>query len=229
MPVYRIQHDDPFPDTGLAEPDGLLAVGADVSVERLLRAYPLGIFPWYNEGQPPLWWAPHDRCVLFPELMHCSKSLRRVIRQGKYEVRFDTAFDQVVQGCGHVGNGRENGTWLNQELRASVSQLHEMGIAHSVESWYEGELVGGLYGISLGTMFFGESMFAARPDASKVALYHLCQFMKVRNIDLIDCLIPNDHLMRLGAQILPRDEFYPMLEENVNKTTITGSWNTVSE
>lgn len=229
MPVYRLQHGDPFPTTSHAEPDGLLAVGADVSVDRLLMAYPLGIFPWYNEGQPPLWWAPHDRCVLFPELMHCSKSLRRVIRQSKYEVRFDTAFDQVVQACAHVGSGRKEGTWLNQELRASVSQLHEMGIAHSIESWFEGELVGGLYGISLGTMFFGESMFAARPDASKVALYHLCQFMIEKNMDLIDCQIPNDHLLSLGAQILPREEFYPMLEENVKKSSHIGRWSAVSE
>jgi len=224
MPVFQISASSPFPETHLAEPDGLLAYGADVSVERLLMAYPQGIFPWYNEGQPPLWWAPHERCVLFPEMIHCSKSLRRVIRQGKYEVRMDTAFNRVVQACGHVGTSRDNGTWLNQELKSSLSELHDLGLAHSVETWHEGELVGGLYGISIGSMFFGESMFAAKSDASKVALYHLCQYMIAQNMDLIDCQIPNDHLLSLGAQILPRDEFYPILEESVNKNTHSGPW-----
>ncbi len=224
MPVYHILDGDPFPATRLAEPDGLLAYGADVSPERLLKAYPLGIFPWYNEGQPPLWWAPHERCVLFPELMHCSKSLKRVIRQNKYEIRMDTAFDQVVQACGHVGASRADGTWLNQELKASFSELHAMGLAHSVEAWKGGELVGGLYGISIGAMFFGESMFASSPDASKVALFHLCQYMIDEGMDLIDCQIPNDHLISLGAQLLPRQEFYPQLEESVNKMTRLGPW-----
>ena len=224
MPVYHIRDEEPFPATRLAEPDGLLAYGADVSVERLLMAYPMGIFPWYNEGQPPLWWAPHDRCVLYPELMHCSKSLKQVIRQKKYDVRMDTAFDQVVQACGYVGASREHGTWINPDLKASLSKLHELGWAHSVEAWMDGELVGGLYGVSIGAMFFGESMFASSPDASKVALYHLCQYMIAEGMELIDCQLPNDHLFSLGAQMMSRDEFYPQLEESVNKMSHKGSW-----
>jgi leucyl/phenylalanyl-tRNA--protein transferase len=224
MPLTFILSAEDFPDTCSAEPDGLLAYGGDVSPETLLKAYPKGIFPWYNEDQPVLWWAPHDRCVLFPEMMHVSKNLKRIIRNKKFKIRLDTSFDQVVQACGHVGRNRENGTWLNFKLKESLSKLHHDGLAHSVEAWKDGELVGGLYGISLGGMFFGESMFAKQADASKVCLYHLCQWMIEKKMDIIDCQIPNDHLLSLGAQVLPRDEFYPLLEESVQKNTIKGPW-----
>ncbi len=136
----------------------------------------------------------------------------------------DTAFNAVVQACGHVGSNRETGTWLNYDLKLSLSELHDSGLAHSVEAWRDGQLVGGLYGLSLGGMFFGESMFAAESDASKVCLYHLCRWMIAHDMDLIDCQIPNEHLMSLGAQILPRDEFYPLLEESVKKDTFDGPW-----
>lgn len=224
MPIFHLQGDFEFPDPIHAEPDGLLAFGGDLSPETLIKAYPHGIFPWYNENQPILWWAPHDRCVLFPEMMHSSKNLKRLIRQEKFEIRMDTAFDQVVQACGHVGANRETGTWINYDLKASLAVLHNKGIAHSVEAWKDEKLVGGLYGVNIGGMFFGESMFAAESNASKVCLYHLCQWMIAHELDLIDCQIPNDHLMSLGAQILPRDEFYPFLEESIQKKGLLGKW-----
>jgi len=224
MPVHYIEADQAFPDVSQSEPEGLLAFGGDVSPDRLLMAYPKGIFPWYNDGQPVLWWAPHDRCVLHPARMHVSKNMRRYIRQLKFRVKMDTAFNQVVQACGHIGSNRDGGTWLNDALKESLSELHERGIAHSIESWRGGKLVGGLYGVSLGGMFFGESMFASEPDASKVALYHLCQWMLANNMDLIDCQIPNDHLISLGAEMMPENEFYPFLAESVKKTTQKGPW-----
>jgi len=224
MPLFQINNLIPFPDTRQAMEDGLLAYGGVVTPERLLEAYPLGIFPWYNEEQPVLWWAPHDRCVIYPALMHCSKNLRRIIRQDKFELRIDFAFDQVVQACGHIGDNRSTGTWLNPELKSSLSILHEQGYAHSFESWRNGKLVGGLYGVSIGDMFFGESMFAAESDASKVALFHLCQWMIVEGMDVVDCQIPNDHLLSLGAQVMLRDEFYQLLAESVNKNTRKGLW-----
>lgn len=224
MELFDIQSNIPFPEVSSAREDGLLCYGGEVSVERLLQAYPLGIFPWYNAGQPPLWWSPHERCVLFPEFMHCSKNLRRIIRQERFELRVDSAFDQVVQACGHVGANRNTGTWLNQELRAAFSELHKMGLAHSFESWKNDRLVGGLYGLSLGNMFFGESMFAAESDASKVALYHLCEFMMTEEMDLIDCQIPNEHLFSLGAEMMDGEEFYPLLRESVKKKTRKGPW-----
>ena len=224
MPLTFLRPGDDFPDTSLAQKDGLLAFGGAVSVESLLQAYPRGIFPWYNEDQPILWWAPQERCVLFPELMYCSKNLRRIIRQGRFEIRMDTEFDRVVQACAHIGRNRESGTWINYELKKSLSELHEMGYAHSIEAWQENELVGGLYGVSMGGMFFGESMFAKASDASKVCLYHLSQWMIKHEMDLIDCQIPNDHLMSLGAQILPEGEFYEILKESVQKSTLKGPW-----
>ncbi|MDA0973980.1 MAG: leucyl/phenylalanyl-tRNA--protein transferase [Bacteroidetes bacterium] len=228
MPVQFLDKGDDFPDTRLAEPEGLLAYGGEINPERLLKAYPLGIFPWYNEGQPILWWAPHDRCVLIPDRMHCSKNLRSIIRQGRFEVRMDHAFDKVVQACGHVGSNRASGTWLNSDLKQSLSDLHDRGFAHSVEAWRNGKLVGGLYGVSLGGIFFGESMFAAESDASKVCLYHLCQLMIAQKMDVIDCQIPNDHLMSLGAEMMERSTFYPLLEVSTKKNTVLGPWKPVS-
>jgi leucyl/phenylalanyl-tRNA--protein transferase len=224
-PIHFIEGTQEFPDVRSAEPEGLLAYGSDISPKRLLAAYPLGIFPWYNEGQPVLWWAPHERCVLYPAKMHCSKNLRRIIRQGRFEIRMDTVFDNVVQSCGYVGKNRDEGTWLNQQLKSSLSVLHDQGIAHSIEAWRDGKLVGGLYGVSLGGMFFGESMFAAESEASKVCLYHLSQWMIAQGMDLIDCQIPNDHLMSLGAEMMTEEEFYPFLEQSVKKRTLNGIWN----
>ncbi|NNC82004.1 MAG: leucyl/phenylalanyl-tRNA--protein transferase [Flavobacteriales bacterium] len=224
MRIAYLSLDDDFPPVSQARADGLLAIGGDVSVEMLLKAYPMGIFPWYNEEQPVLWWAPHERCVLFPAMMHCGKNLRRTIRQKRFEIRMDTAFAQVVEGCARIGSNRQQGTWINPTLKESLCELHEMGLAHSVEAWMDDSLVGGLYGVSLGGMFFGESMFAQVSDASKVCLYHLCQWMIQHDMDLIDCQIPNDHLFRLGAQVLQPDEFYPFLEESVEKETLEGPW-----
>ncbi|NND95640.1 MAG: leucyl/phenylalanyl-tRNA--protein transferase [Flavobacteriales bacterium] len=227
MPLTFIRSYNDFPDTSLAEPDGLLAYGGSVSPEFLKKAYPQGIFPWYNEDQPVLWWAPQDRCVLYPEFMHVSKNLKRLIRNGRFEIKMDTAFNSVVQACAHVGQNRANGTWLNYTLKESLSLLHAEGLAHSVEAWKDDLLVGGLYGISIGGMFFGESMFAKESDASKICLFHLCQWMIANDMDIIDCQIPNDHLISLGAQILPADEFYPLLKESVEKKTIEGPWRPV--
>lgn len=201
-------HDAPFPDVehALREPDGLLAAGGDLSPRRLLNAYRHGIFPWYSAGQPILWWSPDPRSVLYPGELHVSRSLRKTLRKGEYEVRYDTAFDEVIRHCAEPrGDGR--GTWLTEEMAGAYCLLHRLGHAHSAETWYKGELVGGLYGVAIGGVFFGESMFARRPDASKVAFVHLVMRLKEAGYGLIDCQVASAHLARFGAVSIPRRRF----------------------
>jgi leucyl/phenylalanyl-tRNA--protein transferase len=201
--------DDPFPpvEEALREPDGLLAAGADLSPARLLDAYGRGIFPWFGEGDPLLWWSPDPRMVLFLREVHISRSLRRVLRSGQYTVTLDRAFGKVMAGCA-APREDEAGTWITVEMRQAYARLAALGHAHSVEVWAtDGTLAGGLYGVSIGRMFYGESMFSAQPDASKVALAGLAAQLERWAFELIDCQMSTSHLASLGAREISRDEF----------------------
>ncbi len=215
----------PFPPLAraLVEPNGLLAFGGDLSVPRLVDAYRQGIFPWYSEGQPILWWSPDPRMVLDPSRFAPSRSLRRRIVAGTFEIRVDTAFDAVVAGCAAPRPGA-GGTWIIPAMRRAYGALHRAGHAHSVEAWRDGELAGGLYGIALDRMFFGESMFARETDASKVALAQLCALCVRRGIALIDCQQETEHLASLGAAPIPRAAFAARLAELIHSTAPQHDW-----
>jgi leucyl/phenylalanyl-tRNA--protein transferase len=224
MPVFRLTEALIFPDPALAEPDGMLAVGGDLGPERLLLAYANGIFPWFSRGYPILWWSPDPRFVLFPDKFKVSKSLAQRIRSGKYEVRFDTAFAAVIGHCAGVKRSHEDGTWITPGMKKAYIRLHELGFAHSIETWEEDRLVGGLYGISLGKAFFGESMFHLRPDASKVATYALVKQMKAWGFHFIDSQLRTEHLASLGAEEIPRADYLLQLEEALKSETLRGKW-----
>ena len=211
MPVYRLSDQLLFPAPELAESSGLLAVGGDLSPRRLLLAYSLGIFPWFSDDGPPLWWSPDPRCVIFPEQIRISRSLAKCLRQGRFRVSCDEAFAAVVDGCAESRQGQP-GTWITDEMRQAYLRLHRLGYAHSLECWRGDELVGGLYGVVLGRCFFGESMFHRAPDASKVALATLARCLAKAGWPLIDCQLPNPHLLSLGAVEIPRAEFHQWLE-----------------
>lgn len=207
-----------FPDTHLAEsdPNGLLAIGGDLSTRRLVEAYRQGIFPWFSHGQPILWWSPAPRMVLFPDELHISRSLRKSMRSRGYEVSLDQAFDSTIRACAEPRD-QTTGTWLLPEMIRSYAALHEAGIAHSVEVWQEDQPVGGLYGIALGQIFFGESMYSRRIDASKVALVLLADIARRHPFVLIDCQVYTPHLASLGAREIDRDRFEGMLRERVDR------------
>ena len=196
----------PTPEQALREPNGLLAAGADLSPGRLLAAYRQGIFPWFNAGEPILWWSPDPRMVLRPDGFKLSRSLAKTLRSGRYAVSFDRAFTEVMQACAAPRDGQA-GTWIQPEIVAAYTALHRLGYAHSVESWRDGQLVGGLYGVAIGRMFYGESMFSRQADASKVALAHLCAGLTAAGFGLIDCQMKTAHLASLGADEIPRAEF----------------------
>lgn len=208
---------EPFPDPSLAEtePDGLLAVGGDLTAERIVQAYRQGIFPWYGDDQPILWWSPDPRMVLFPEELHVSRSLAKELRRERFQVTFDLAFDQVIQACAQPRKDGE-GTWLMPEMIVAYRQLHKLGIAHSVEAWQDGELVGGLYGNALGSVFFGESMFSRVANASKVAFVCLVRSLSRAGYSLVDCQVFTPHLQSLGAGLIPRSQFLSLLNDGVN-------------
>ncbi len=212
MPVYRLSQQLLFPSPELAEPGGLLAVGGDLSPRRLLLAYSLGIFPWFGDDEPLLWWSPDPRCVLYPSEVRISRSLAKVLRQERFRVSFNEAFGEVVAACA-ISRRRQPGTWITQEMRTAYGRLHRLGYAHSVECWWGDELVGGLYGVALGRCFFGESMFHRATDASKVALVALARRLVELGWPLIDCQLPNPHLSSLGAVEIPRREFLQRLRE----------------
>jgi len=228
-----LQRDDAFPpaDEALMEPNGLLAAGADLSVPRLLAAYRQGIFPWFNPGEPILWWSPDPRMVLYPHVFKCSRSLRRRLSRGDHEVRVDTAFTQVMQACAAPRPG-QRGTWISQAMLTAYAALHVAGHAHSFETWMPGEsgpeLVGGLYGVALGRVFFGESMFSRRSDASKIALAHLVAELAARGFELIDCQMSSPHLASLGAREIPRQVFSAMLTELTDRQMPTGPWRRIA-
>jgi leucyl/phenylalanyl-tRNA--protein transferase len=216
---------DAFPDVedALAEPDGLLAAGGDLSPERLLCAYGKGIFPWYDDGQPILWWCPDPRCILWPRELHTSRRLLRQMRNSTAELRFNNAFPEVVRAC--AGERRSlQGTWITDEMMSAYEQLHIDGWAHSIEIWEDGQLTGGLYGLCIGTVFFGESMFSQNPNTSKMALLGLARQMQSSGLDLIDCQVVSRHLISLGARLISRAEFTNRLKTTCHPPVRRDDW-----
>jgi len=211
VPVFRLTDRLAFPDPRLAAAEGLLAVGGDLSPQRLLLAYSLGIFPWYGRGEPLLWWSPDPRCVIPPDEVHVSRRLQRTLKDGRFQVTCNRAFDAVIAACADLRRQEPGGTWLVPEMQEAYRRLHRLGYAHSVEVWQEGELAGGMYGVALGRFFFGESMFHRVTDASKVALVTLCRYLAAQRFVLLDCQVPNPHLQRMGAQLLAREAFLEKL------------------
>ncbi|MDQ7949271.1 MAG: leucyl/phenylalanyl-tRNA--protein transferase [Pedobacter sp.] len=207
--VFRLLKDDVhFPDPGLAEPDGLLAIGGDLSTERLLMAYQNGIFPWFSEDDPILWYAPHERCVIFPDRIKVSKSMKKILREATFQVTINQDFPAVIRQCAQVPRNGQLGTWITPEMRSAYTRLHELGIAHSIEVWQNQLLVGGLYGVRINSVFCGESMFSIVSNASKIALIYLAE---QPDISMIDCQLPNDHLMSLGAEMITGSDFLSRL------------------
>ena len=221
-PLSRYSHS--FPDPRFAPREGLLAYGGDLHPDRILSAYRRGIFPWYSPGDPILWWSPDPRLVLYPEALKLSRSFRRVLRNHPYEVRFDTRFRKIIDLCGDIPRRGQEGSWLTQEMRDAYSELHDRGFAHSVEVFMEGELAGGLYGIAMGGVFFGESMVSLRPNASKIALKALSDVLREKGYDLIDCQVVTDHLVGLGATPISRERFLEELERSLQRGGEIGSW-----
>ncbi|MFH0895377.1 MAG: leucyl/phenylalanyl-tRNA--protein transferase [Bacteroidota bacterium] len=218
MPVYRLTKKfNGFPDPSEAVEDGLLAVGGDLTPEYLVNAYASGIFPWYNEHDPILWWSPDPRFVLLPEKFKVSKSLRTLVHSGKYEIVVDKNFETVIRKCATVKRPDEAGTWINENMIKAYCKLFDLGFAHSFETYCEGKLVGGLYCVALRHAIFGESMFHTKRDASKFALYYLVEFAKRNNIHFIDSQLKTDHLVRLGAEEIPRSDYLDLLEKALEK------------
>lgn len=220
-----LQAGDPFPplSRALREPNGLLAAGDDLSLPRLIQAYERGIFPWFSEGQPVLWWSPDPRMVLVPSELRIPRSLKKRLAKRDYEVRADTAFGEVIRACATPRPGQD-GTWITDDMVEAYTQLHRAGHAHSVETWIGGRLAGGLYGIALGRMYYGESMFTLEPDASKIALAHLVRQLARWNCGLIDCQMKTAHLARFGAREIPRAEFMRKLANLVNYPRHARNW-----
>jgi leucyl/phenylalanyl-tRNA--protein transferase len=216
----------PFPPiaAALAEPNGLLAAGGDLSPDRLLVAYRRGIFPWYSEGQPILWWSPDPRMVLYVDELRVTRSLAKRVRSGRFDVRIDSAFRQVIEACAEFPRPGQRGTWITPEIISAYCELNRRGYAHSVESWREGRLVGGLYGLALGRVFFGESMFTRESDASKVALVHLVAHLKRLGVPLVDCQQETAHLSALGARPIARERFAGHLAELIHSTGPPPGW-----
>lgn len=221
---YWLQQDDlsfPDPELALNEPNGLLAIGGDLSLERLRVAYSLGIFPWYESGQPILWWSPNPRMVLFPDELHVSKSLKKLISKNIYKVSFNLNFPGVILACANQRSKNRNGTWITDEMQQAYINLHNAGWAHSVEVWDDKKLVGGLYGIAMGKTFFGESMFSKQDNASKIAFVNLVKKLQDQNFKLIDCQVSNPHLARLGAREIKRESFLKHLKADLNLNSKT--------
>lgn len=213
-----------FPNPYYADEEGLLAYGGDLSSPRLLSAYKNGIFPWFTKGDPILWWSPNPRLLLYPDKFYLRKSFRRVLRSGKFSVRFDTHFSEVIHHCATVIRDEQEATWIVSEMEEAYTRLHHEGFAHSVEVYQEGKLVGGLYGVALGKAFFGESMFSLVPDASKVAFKALSDVLGSRGYDFIDCQMKTDHMIRLGAEVVKRECFLDELAIATEKSGDLGKW-----
>ncbi len=213
-----------FPDPNQADDDGLVAIGGNLSTEFLLAAYTQGLFPWFNEGNPILWWSPNPRMVLYPHKFKCSKSLKQILNKKMFTVKLDTHFDQVIRECATIRRTNQKGTWITKEMSDAYIGLHLEGFAHSFETYFEEKLVGGLYGLSLGKAFFGESMFYKLTNASKVALFYLCEYAKTNNFDFIDVQQSTTHMRSLGAEDIPREAFLDMLKNSLKHPTRKGKW-----
>ena len=225
MPVYSLHPDvASFPSAKLTEKHGILAVGGRVEPEWLLIAYRLGIFPWYNDDEPIMWWCPDPRSVVKPGQVKISKSMKPYFKKDIFYLKIDTAFEEVIESCRSITRKEQSGSWINDDIVHSFIELHKSGYAHSFESWQNGKLVGGLYGISLGKMFFGESMFSKVSNASKFAFISLSEILYANDFMLIDCQVPNDHLKSMGCTDMPRDEFLEYININLNHDTIKGDW-----
>lgn len=224
--MVALELETPFPplETALRAPNGLLAIGGDLSPQRLLDAYRRGIFPWFSGDEPILWWSPDPRMVLFPHELKISRSLIKRLKKNDYEVRFDTSFRAVMQSCAHAPRDGQLGTWIVDEMVTAYCRLHELGYAHSAETWIDDELVGGLYGVALGNMFFGESMFHRVTDASKIAFVHLVRHLAAQGFGMIDCQMKTAHLASFGAREIPRETFAERLNELVNAPDRPRKW-----
>ena len=218
MPIYRLSNDILFPDPSLAEEDGLLALEGDLSPERLILAYSNGIFPWFSEDEPILWWSPDPRFVVHPKDVRISHSMKKLLKKNTYRVSFDTCFRDVISNCSNIR--KETGTWITDEMIEAYCTLHSLGLAHSVETWYGDKLVGGLYGVSMGKCFFGESMFSTMDNASKVAFITLSKVLAEKNFVVIDCQVYTAHLESLGAVNIPREEFLAIIEKGISITPL---------
>ncbi|MEM6345473.1 MAG: leucyl/phenylalanyl-tRNA--protein transferase [Bacteroidota bacterium] len=227
MPVYALTEDIFFPPPQLANPEGILAVGGDLRPERLLLAYHMGIFPWYSEYEPIVWWSPDPRCVLETAQLKVSKSMRQILRRNQFQVSFDQAFGTVIQECRKIKRKGQHGTWITDEMEEAYCSLHDMGFAHSVEVWENEQLVGGLYGVSVGRCFFGESMFSRVSNASKTGFITLVKHLQKAGFNWIDCQIYNDHLGSLGASEISREAFLRRLADDIKQDTLQGNWETL--
>lgn len=224
MPVYRIPREHVFPDPRLADPSGLLGVGGDLHPTRVMLAYRMGIFPWFNEGDPILWHSPDPRVVLYPDELHIPRSLGKRIRQRRYEITMNRAFEQVIGACGATERPGQDGTWITRGMERTYRALHLANLAHSIEAWQDGELVGGLYGVAIGDVFAGESMFARAPDASKVAFVHFVRQFQRWGGRLIDCQVQTKHLKRFGARPISREAYLDALDEGRDRSLHSGPW-----
>ena len=224
MPVYLLSEDLIFPSPKLAAQEGLLAIGGDLSQKRLLLAYRMGIFPWYSKNEPIMWWSPDPRLILYPDHLKISKSLKKVINKGDFELSMDQDFEAVITACAESRTETNEGTWIVDEMIAAYCKLHESGLAHSVEAWMDGQLAGGLYGVSIGRCFFGESMFTRISNASKVAFVGLVKYLQSLHFDLIDCQVTTAHLLSFGAHEIPRSRFLDELAIALKAPTLKGRW-----
>ena len=224
MPVFQLSDKIIFPHPSLADETGLLAVGGDLSPERILTAYINGIFPWYNQDEPILWWSPNPRCVMFPEKFKTSKSLKLLIKKNVFEIKYDTNFAGVINACAAVHETLHTETWITKEMKNAYILLHNLGYAHSVETYCKNKLVGGLYGVSIGKVFYGESMFYKVSNASKVAFYFLVEKLKQMDFDIIDNQTTTEHLLKMGAEEIERDKFLSILKKSVYKESKAGKW-----
>lgn len=229
MPLFALSSEIRFPPPRLASREGLLAIGGDLSPERLLLAYRSGIFPWFSDDEPILWWSPDPRLVLYPSEFHLSRSLEKIIRRGDLRMTMDKAFEQVIRECSRVRCEMGEGTWIVPEMIDAYCELHRSGFAHSVEAWQGGHLAGGLYGISLGNCFFGESMFARVSNASKVALAALVAYLRAEAFGLIDCQVTTGHLQRMGAREIPRSLYLEELKVHLQASNREGKWQLPAE
>jgi len=224
MPLFRLSERIEFPPAWLARSDGLLCIGGDLTPQRLILAYQNGIFPWFSHNEPILWWSPDPRLVLAPSRIKISRSLKKKIKKQPFTIRLNYAFEQTIVACAQPRQSRDEGTWLVDGMIEAYTGLHKMGYAHSVEAWEGDRLVGGLYGVSLGKSFFGESMFSRKPDASKISLVALAEHLRIHQFDMIDCQVTTDHLLRMGASEMSRDNFLDTLNRSVAATVPGNIW-----